>query len=535
MPIGNTYPSRPGGLQGNEIFVIFTTTDTYNCTLAEVQTFLNLSQYALATHNHNLVYEPIITKSTGYAKWTGSAWSFVNETYSLSSHVHTGTYEPANSNIQSHISSTSNPHSVTKTQVGLSNVPNTDTTDPANIGWTASYRTVTDTEKSTWNGKQAALGFTPEDVANKVTSISGSSTDTQYGSAKLLYDQLVLKANLSGAAFTGDVSSTGKITGRHLKNIQSVTTASTFTHNYDNYQEGKISALDSALTIAAPSGTPVDGEKFLLRLKDNGISRAITWNAIFSENGGVLVLNTVPNKWHTLGFIYNSTTSKLACVADTTVYTSNATPIIPTGCLAIIIKCKGGGASAAGVNSTIGVSAGASGGQYAEKLFDTTGLDGSTLTIVVGAGVTGTAGNGTNGNDTYVRIGALPLCTAKGGIASINNNPGLGSYVDGIGDIVHKGGNGDEGDLYYGGGGGSCGGELSDGENADHFIGGQYDGIGGGGALSQGDGMTSTYYGCGGGGALRTTTGSANGGGGAPGVATITYCFTGNNILYMFD
>ena len=34
------------------------------------------------------------------------------------------------------------------------------------------------------DGKQASLGFTAEDVANKVTSISGASTDTQYGSAK---------------------------------------------------------------------------------------------------------------------------------------------------------------------------------------------------------------------------------------------------------------------------------------------------------------------------------------------------------------
>ncbi|NHJ86837.1 MAG: hypothetical protein FK734_15350 [Asgard group archaeon] len=38
--------------------------------------------------------EDLITKSTGYAKWTGSAWSFVNETYSLSTHNHSGTYEP---------------------------------------------------------------------------------------------------------------------------------------------------------------------------------------------------------------------------------------------------------------------------------------------------------------------------------------------------------------------------------------------------------------------------------------------------------
>jgi hypothetical protein len=37
------------------------------------------------------------------------------------------------------------------------------------------------------------LSFTPEDVANKVVAITGASTDVQYPSAKLLYDQLVLK------------------------------------------------------------------------------------------------------------------------------------------------------------------------------------------------------------------------------------------------------------------------------------------------------------------------------------------------------
>lgn len=40
-------------------------------------------------------WEPSITKSTGYAKWNGSAWTFANDSYSLSGHDHSGTYEPA--------------------------------------------------------------------------------------------------------------------------------------------------------------------------------------------------------------------------------------------------------------------------------------------------------------------------------------------------------------------------------------------------------------------------------------------------------
>ncbi len=54
-----------------------------------------------------------------------------------------------------------------KNAVGLSNVQNLDQTNPANIVQTSSYRFVTDTEKGVWNGKQDALGFTPENSLNK--------------------------------------------------------------------------------------------------------------------------------------------------------------------------------------------------------------------------------------------------------------------------------------------------------------------------------------------------------------------------------
>ncbi len=46
---------------------------------------------------------------------------------------------------------------------------------------------VTD-ESITSSEVTTALGYTPENQANKVTSISSSSTDTQYPSAKCVYD-----------------------------------------------------------------------------------------------------------------------------------------------------------------------------------------------------------------------------------------------------------------------------------------------------------------------------------------------------------
>lgn len=56
----------------------------------------------------------------------------------------------------------------------------------ADLTGDSTHRTVTDAEKTTWSAK--------EDASNKVTSLSSSSTNTQYPSAKLVYDQLATKA-----------------------------------------------------------------------------------------------------------------------------------------------------------------------------------------------------------------------------------------------------------------------------------------------------------------------------------------------------
>lgn len=53
-------------------------------------------------------------------------------------------------------------------------------TELADLTDDSTHRTVTDTEKTTWNNK--------ENASNKVTTISASSTDSQYPSAKCVYD-----------------------------------------------------------------------------------------------------------------------------------------------------------------------------------------------------------------------------------------------------------------------------------------------------------------------------------------------------------
>ncbi len=76
-----------------------------------------------------------------------------------------------------------------KSDVGLGNVPNVDATNPANIVQNTNYRFVTDTEKTYWNGKQDALGYVPEDVANKATTMTGNTTsNVKYLTSKAVYD-----------------------------------------------------------------------------------------------------------------------------------------------------------------------------------------------------------------------------------------------------------------------------------------------------------------------------------------------------------
>lgn len=71
-----------------------------------------------------------------------------------------------------------------------------------------------------------------------------------------------------------------------------------------------VTALAEAATIAAPSGTPADGQTLLLRIKDNGTARALTWNAIYRVMGNTLPTATVANKMIYIQLAYNEAATK---------------------------------------------------------------------------------------------------------------------------------------------------------------------------------------------------------------------------------
>lgn len=67
--------------------------------------------------------------------------------------------------------------------------------------------------------------------------------------------------------------------------------------------------MSSSLT-----GTPINGQKLIIRFKDNATARAITWGASYASRGATLPLTTVLSKYLYVGLIYNSTATVWDCV-----------------------------------------------------------------------------------------------------------------------------------------------------------------------------------------------------------------------------
>ena len=78
----------------------------------------------------------------------------------------------------------------------------------------------------------------------------------------------------------------------------------------------EITAQAGALKFNNPSGTPLGGQKLVIRIKDNGTARAITYDTQFRGIGVELPDTTVAGKTLYMGFIYNSNDTKWDLVAS---------------------------------------------------------------------------------------------------------------------------------------------------------------------------------------------------------------------------
>jgi hypothetical protein len=92
--------------------------------------------------------------------------------------------------------------------------------------------------------------------------------------------------------------------------VQETASTASFTIDADSETMGVLTGMTQNVNVEAPTGTPVQGQKLMLRFKDDGTSRNFTWNIIWRAIGVTLPTATTANKTLYVGAVYNSTDSK---------------------------------------------------------------------------------------------------------------------------------------------------------------------------------------------------------------------------------
>lgn len=96
---------------------------------------------------------------------------------------------------------------------------------------------------------------------------------------------------------------TGTLTRDKLADLTTtITSASTITPIIGNFN---VTALASNATITAVAGTPTQSALMVLRIKDNGTARTLTWDSVYRPVSVELPSSTVAGKLLYVGAKYN--------------------------------------------------------------------------------------------------------------------------------------------------------------------------------------------------------------------------------------
>lgn len=159
------------------------------------------------------------------------------------------------------------------------------------------------------------------------SSAAITATSTVLEALGQLQAQISLKANALNAALTGvptaptaspgtnstQVATTAyadaAATLARTPNVQAVVSSATVTPTFAN-DLVKITAQAAALALANPTGTAIDGHAMVIRIKDNGTARAITYDTEYRAIGVTLPTTTVLGKTLYLAMAWNSEDDK---------------------------------------------------------------------------------------------------------------------------------------------------------------------------------------------------------------------------------
>jgi hypothetical protein len=197
-------------------------------------------------------------------------------------------------------------------------------------------------------GIAGSIGFTGSagiDGAFAALGYTGSQGDTGFTGSKGDLGYTGLQGNIGYTGSQGDLGYTGSqgIDGAYAAlgftgsagytgsagNLSQVrigsngaTTSGNITPTSDTVDQYNILGLTGTITMLSPSGTPTDGQRLLLRIKDNGIGAiTITWTISGPDSyravGVTLPATTTVGKINYIGCVYNTQDSVWDVVAVT--------------------------------------------------------------------------------------------------------------------------------------------------------------------------------------------------------------------------
>ena len=156
----------------------------------------------------------------------------------------------------------------------------------------------------------------------KAVNIKDTSADHEYqlGVSELAANRTVTLPLLTGNDEFIFKEHTQTLTNKRINpRIVSATSYTTDTGtslNISTCDQFVITAQAGALKFNNPGGTPLNGQKLIIRIKDNGTARALTYDTQFRGIGVELPDTTVAGKTLYMGFIYNSNDTKWDLVAS---------------------------------------------------------------------------------------------------------------------------------------------------------------------------------------------------------------------------
>ena len=132
---------------------------------------------------------------------------------------------------------------------------------------------------------------------------SGTTKTINFGTGGVSGSTTVI--NIGSTAAPGVIT----VNGSYQPLTAATTSGSTITPTAGTTNQYNVTALAVSATIAAPSGTPVDGQKLLIRIKDNGTAQTLTWtttSGAYRAEGVTLPTTTVASTPLYIGCVYNS-------------------------------------------------------------------------------------------------------------------------------------------------------------------------------------------------------------------------------------